>query len=209
MVKAANLEGQVFDRLTVTRRGGNNQRGQARWLCSCECGGEALATTTDLRSGNTRSCGCLQAEGRDRRTHGESGTRLYKIWAGIKKRCCSPKSTVWLHYGGRGISVCADWQSYESFRDWALSSGYADDLTIERIDADGHYAPDNCEWITQSEQSRRANVQRRGHMVMYGGRETYLKDACRMAGLPYKTVHARITRGGWDVDRALSTPVGG
>lgn len=161
MVKALDLRGQVFDRLTALHRGESNSRGQARWWCTCSCGGKALVTASDLRSGNTRSCGCLQSEKRDQTTHGGTGTRLYDIWCGIKKRCYNPKSTIWDYYGGKGIRVCEEWQSFEPFRDWATKNGYSDHLQIDREDPDGHYEPANCSWVTKAVNIARRNAHHR------------------------------------------------
>jgi hypothetical protein len=157
MVAAAKLEGQVFDRLTVLGRNGSNKRGTALWLCRCSCGRETTVNTVDLRSGNTRSCGCLQAEARDQTTHGGVGTRLYSIWCGIKARCENPNSAIYKYYGGKGVTLCAEWQDFSRFREWAMSNGYADDLQIDREKSHLGYEPGNCEWVTKSENIARRN----------------------------------------------------
>jgi hypothetical protein len=209
MAKALDLRGQVFDRLTALHREENDSRGRARWLCRCSCGGSTTAIAADLRNGNTRSCGCLQAERRAERvkantTHGGARTRIYGIWCGIKARCYNPKSAVWRYYGGKGISLCDEWHSFDAFRDWSFANGYRDDLTIDRIHNDGHYEPGNCRWVTQATQKGNQTSNR---MVEYMGENIHLKEACRRAGLPYKTVHRRIVKLGWEDAKALSTPV--
>jgi len=127
------------------------------WRCRCDCGRESIVAGNSLKRGHTKSCGCLQRElaAARLRTHGEEGTRPYRIWSNMKARCSNPKTSHWEHYGGRGISVCAEWRSsYEAFRGWALAHGYRDDLSIDRIDVNGNYEPSNCRWATQSEQVR-------------------------------------------------------
>jgi hypothetical protein len=137
------------------------------WLCECECGTKKPVSRNTLSSGKSLSCGCLHKEivaestPKHKRTHGETGTRLYNIWAGMKSRCYDSNQLVYPNYGGRGIKVCDEWKnSYEAFRDWAYLSGYKNDLTIERIDVNGNYYPNNCTWITLEKQAsnKRSNL---------------------------------------------------
>jgi len=147
-----------YQRLTVLRvLPGKHRRAEVR----CECGTEKTVFLDSVLSGHTKSCGCLQRElgrarGKANATHGEGKSRLYRIWTNMRRRTTSPRSNSWAWYGAKGIRVCDEWQDFARFRKWALESGYADDLTIERVDHDGHYEPDNCEWITASENFRRA-----------------------------------------------------
>ena len=133
------------------------------------------------------------------RTHGESHTRLHNIWLGIINRCRRLPS-----YGGRGIKMCDEWQDYIVFREWAHSNGYADDLTIERIDVNGDYRPENCTWIPREKQARNRRTTK---WVVYQGKTMSLAEASERAGLPYKHVHERIDKYGWSVEKALSTPM--
>lgn len=126
-----------------------------------------------LKSGNTVSCGCRRAEGLGDavRKHGLTDTRAYKIWCKMKERCNCPTCPSYPRYGGRGITVCSEWNDdFQSFYDWAMSHGYEDSLTIDRIDNDGNYEPDNCRWITKSENSRKRMLDehQRRHGLYHG-----------------------------------------
>jgi hypothetical protein len=129
---------------------------RSRVLCRCQCGAEQIVALRHLLSGASRSCGCYRAD-HPRIQHGESGTRLHQIWCGIRQRCKDPGSNLWRYYGGRGITVCPEWDGrYETFRDWARANGYGDDLVIDRRDTNGSYEPGNCRWVTYQENARNA-----------------------------------------------------
>lgn len=137
------------------------------------------------------------------KTHGESHTKLHDIWCGINNRC-DPKHVHSIRYGKRGIKICEEWQSYEVFAKWARSNGYAENLTIERIDVNGNYCPENCTWIPLEKQARN---RRTTHWVEYEGEKMSLAEACERAGLPYKQVFWRMRRAGWTFEKAISTPM--
>lgn len=164
MSRLLDLTGQRFGRLMVIQRAENTNAGKTRWRCKCDCGNVCIKATSQLRSGKTRSCGCLRKEtlSRMRTIHGLSGTRLHRIWAGMNKRCINPKSPYYYLYGGRGITVCDEWKhNFQAFYDWALANGYNEKLSIDRIDNDKGYSPANCRWATASEQ--RKNQRRNKH----------------------------------------------
>lgn len=133
--------------------------------------------------------------------------RLHGIYHGIKKRCYNRNSPRYADYGGRGIVMCDEWldpdDGFDKFVDWAMANGYKDDLTIERVDVNGDYKPDNCKWITLKEQH---NNQRGTLWVDYKGERVRLKDICTRLGVSYDTAHDRIYHRGWDVERALTEP---
>lgn len=128
----------------------------------------------------------------------DNHTRLHKIWSGMKYRCRHNKQ-----YAGRGIIVCDEWQSFAGFKSWADKSGYREDLTIERIDVDGNYCPENCTWIPFGRQAKNRTTTR---FVVYNSRVMSLAEAAEIANIPYKLAHGRIAKG-WDVEKALNTPI--
>ena len=201
-MKALNLSGKRFNHLVAIERVENTPNGQAVWKCKCDCGNTTIVRRSNLISGAVKSCGCLVHRSSKNRTHGMSKSRLYQEWAGIKNRCIYGTVECYKYYGGRGIKMCDEWvNSFENFRDWAFQNGYQDNLTIERIDVNGDYCPDNCKWIPQSEQN---NNTRRCVIITYNGKTQNLNDWCKELNLDYKRVHNRLNKLGWSVERAFT-----
>ena len=158
--KLIDLEGQRFGRLVVIEVVGK-QGCETTWFCRCDCGETKIATGGNLRSGRTKSCGCLLSEkSRERRlSHGHSGERLHRIWKNMKTRCYNSKSPNYKYWGARGIAICPEWRSsFEAFRQWAVQNGYSDDLSIDRINNDGNYEPSNCRWVNMITQNNNRSI---------------------------------------------------
>lgn len=156
--KALDITGDRFGRLVAMKQIGKDKRGNALWLCKCDCGGEAIRATSELRKRSNHSCGCLGKEhladmSKKNVTHGMTGTRLYGCYKAMMSRCYRKKDIHYNAYGRRGITVCDEWKNNKmAFIEWALTHGYSDDLTLERIDVNGNYNPSNCTWIPMKEQ---------------------------------------------------------
>lgn len=161
MSKPLDLTNMEFGKLKVIRRVENNKHGKSRWHCVCDCGNDLVVIGSDLISGKTKSCGCLLY------SHGQHGTRLYAIWVDMKNRCHNKNVKAYKNYGGRGIAVCSEWSNnFIAFHDWAISNGYNDNLTIDRINNDGDYEPNNCRWADcniQSFNKRGKNLRKYGN----------------------------------------------
>ncbi len=162
-----DLVGHRFGQLTVTKPVEMTPSGRL-WECLCDCGLTVNKLTTQLRRKSRRNGGCKRCEPISRAfahlTHGGAfggKTPLYKTWKGMRGRCENPNSNVWEYYGGKGVRVCQEWADFKTFRDWAQSHGYANGLSIDRIDSGGNYCPENCEWVTRGENSRRACADRK------------------------------------------------
>lgn len=164
-MKAIDLTGQKFGRLTVLERA-ENKNGYVRWKCRCDCGNEKIVMSYQLRKGGTQSCGCLQKErtAEAHKTHGLYHSRLHRTWTGMKARCFNPNLKAFPYYGGRGITVCEEWKNnFQAFYDWAMSNGYEENLTLDRIDNNDNYCPENCRWVTMAKQN--ANKRSGGHKL--------------------------------------------
>jgi hypothetical protein len=203
-VSHLDITGRRFGKLTaiyeLPREGG---RGPRRWMCRCDCGRERSARPTYLHSGTIRSCGCLLRETLLRRnqTHGKSGTPEYRAWCGMRERCRNPRLPAYRDYGGRGITVCPRWESFEAFLA-DMGPRPSPRHTLERINNDGPYAPRNCRWATRGEQCRNY---RRNHHIEHQGRDMLLMAWAEEKGLRLHTLIVRLRRG-WSVEQALETP---
>lgn len=157
-----DLTNQRFGRLTVVSRADNIKR-LTRWNCLCDCGTAVVVYGGHLKSGATKSCGCYNRELTSKRfaTHRKTNTRLFRIWQNMHKRCTYKKHREFHRYGGRGISVCKEWDTFDGFYKWATSHGYCDNLTLDRVNPNGNYEPNNCQWLTRSENTKKAWRDRR------------------------------------------------
>lgn len=200
-----NLVGQRFGQLSVLEEAGRSLHFKTLWRCQCDCGNIIVAVGGSLKSGNTKSCGCLK---RDvlrvlHRKHGMSQMAEYGIWAGMLKRCRNKNVPYFHRYGGRGISVCDRWLFFETFlKD--VGPRPSPRHMLDRISNDGDYEPGNVRWVTSKESNRnRCN----NRLLTYGGDTKTLAEWAERTGLPYHTLKARLSRYGWSLERAMATPV--
>ena len=179
--------------------------GYIYWLCKCDCGNETIVRGENLTSGAVKSCGC--AGDHSNRIHGMSHTRLHNIWSRLFYRCYNPKCVHFKHYGGRGIRVCDEWHGtggFQRFMKWALSNGYEETLTLDRINVNGNYEPDNCRWITQKQQMNNTRVNR---FVSYNGQTHTVAEWSEITGISYATLSQRINKLNWPIEKALTKEV--
>ena len=204
MSKLIDITGNRYNHLVVLEKA-RVENGVAIWKCLCDCGNITYVRGQNLKSGAVKSCGCLRKAAKPTLKHNMSNTRLYRIWAAMKCRCYTPSHHSYNNYGGRGIKVFDLWKnSSDVFIDWAINNGYTDDMTIERIDVDGDYCPENCTWIpANKQQSNRTSCQ----YFTHNNETKNLTDWCSTLNLPYKQVHNRIYKLHWSFERAISEPV--
>lgn len=203
MGRYIDLTGETFGRLRVLGREGINKHGQLTWACECECGNRKVTLGMLLRNGQVQSCGCLQKEitASINKTHGKAATPIYYIWRSMMDRCHAPKSHAYSRYGGRGINVCERWQSFEDF--YADMGDRPEGKSLERIDNNGDYSPENVVWADAKAQAnnRRSNV-----ILEHNGEKKTMQQWADQLGVKIQTIWARIDRG-WTVDRALTQEV--
>ncbi len=198
-----DLTGQRFGRLIAIAPVGKAKNGNYLWDCACDCGAHTVVTSSGLRSGATVSCGCYIREITSKRskTHGETRTRLYKIWVHMKNRCYNPKATNYEDYGGRGITVCDEWRhNYLAFSTWAKQNGYGGNLSIDRIDNNKGYSPENCRWVDNFAQG---NNKRSNAVFTIGGETKTVTQWAREYGINPTTVFSRLYNG-MDIVEALT-----
>lgn len=216
MSKFIDLTGQRFGRLTVIEKCGVATSGHALWKCKCDCGNHHITTSNQLRGGS-KSCGCLQreraSEAAKQRTGqncskkyaiGQEHYRLHQCYKDMLNRCYNKNNRSFARYGGRGIGVYVDWfNDFYAFRDWALDNGYANNLTLDRIDVNGNYVPDNCRWVTVKVQN---NNRSNNRIVNYKGETMTLHELSEKHDIAYKTLWQRVNSG-WSIAAAVETPV--
>lgn len=188
-----NREGEKHNRLTIGKYAGQNKFGKSIWECTCECGNVIVVTGTTVINGHTKSCGCFSREKQHAIRHGDTKARMYGIWESMRARCFSPNVSSYKWYGARGIKVCDEWNSsYDTFKKWCLENGYANDLTIDRIDNDGDYEPGNCRWTTLSEQMFNT---RRSVRIELEGKILNLKQLSEICGIEVYLLRQRAKKG--------------
>lgn len=205
-MRTEDITGLKFNRLLVLKRVENNKNGQAMYLCKCDCGKTIITRGNAVQGGHSKSCGCLQKE-RVSKTfykHGDSFERLYQIWADMNSRCVNNHYKYWHRYGGRGIKVCDEWKDeYLPFKEWAISNGYKENLTLDRVNNNGNYEPSNCKWVTRKEQ---ANNRYTNRFIEFNGEIKDMKQWSEAIGMGTKTLEYRLDHG-WTVEDALTKPI--
>lgn len=205
--------GMRFGRLVVCERLDdvihNNGERERVWRCICDCGNEKVVNENPMKYGGTRSCGCLYRETRPKKgfsaKHGKSRTRLYGLWGGMLSRCRNPKDDSYPNYGARGITVCDEWaQDFLVFEQWAIDAGYKRGLSLDRIDYNGNYCPENCRWATSKQQ---CNNRSNNIIITIDGEAKTLAEWCEVYDVPYFTIWSRIKKYGRDPVEALTTPI--
>ena len=198
--------GDIFHNLTIISREYKPDKKGTYWKCVCKCGEVVIVDASDLRKGNTKSCGCLKRKNSSDRwlKHGCSKEKLYNVWKGMRKRCNSPNNHNYKYYGERNISICDEWDDYLVFKKWAEAFGYKDGLSIERIDVNGNYCPENCmwaDWVTQE------NNRRNNKVLELNGKKQTMAEWAREYNIRYSLLKSRIYAG-WSLGKALSAPDG-
>lgn len=215
-IKLEDLTGMKFGKLLVIKESDYFYGKKKRcWKCQCDCGEIRYVLTAALNNGAVTKCkSCCrkqQSENAIRMSKSKPGytkTHLYISWCGMKQRCSCRKTNGYENYGGRGITVCAEWKnSFENFRDWSFQNGYKEGLSLDRIDVNGNYEPSNCRWATMKEQ---ANNKRNSHILEFDGQKHTISEWSEITGINKNTIHSRIEKYGWSVERSLTVkPING
>ena len=194
-MKLRDLTGQKFGRWTVMYRAVEKCGRRTYWHCVCDCGQEKDVMADNLTAGKSTSCGCITREktSESNRTHGDSKSKLYGVWCNIKCRCLNKNSKQYSDYGKRGILLCDEWaNSYEAFKKWSEDNGYREGLSIDRIDNNGNYEPNNCRWVDSVVQ---ANNRRNNRIFTLNGETHTLTQWARIYNIDPKIVFDRVYRG--------------
>lgn len=217
MRKEQSIEGQKFNRLTAIRFVGDkvcaNGTIKHMWECECDCGNKIVTNSNALKTGNTKSCGCLKMErllARNLKHGGDKAgiaERLYWVWKGVRSRCLNPKNPSYAYYGGRGIALCKEWNDYAVFREWALTNGYNEnarhgECTLDRIDNNKGYSPSNCRWANMFTQ---ANNTGKNRVICFKGESKTASEWARDIGISANSLYIRL-KNGWSIEEALTTP---
>jgi len=205
-VNDKQLEGISMSNLTPTGNTRHDDTGKKRRYYSeatCICGKVIWVRTDFVNKKN--SCGCIpNKRGTGNLRHGHWQTRLYTLWSGMKYRCDSPNCAQYKDYGGRGISYCEEWKSFKPFYDWAMANGYSDELTLDKVNNDGNYSPDNCRWTNRRVQN---NNSRKNRLVTVDGVTDTLANMARKYNVDPRTAERRLNKLGWSTNDTFKTPV--
>jgi hypothetical protein len=199
---AKDYTGQRFGDWLVLYRDETDKR-RKKWICKCSCGAIDSVNIDNLKRGASTRCQRCKGKLYSKRmaTHGESKTRLYYVWLAMRNRCYRPGVNGYEHYGGRGIKVCKEWREhFEPFKEWALSHGYKYGLEIDRIDNNGDYCPENCRWVTRTQNMN--NTSKTKH-ILYAGRQYTITELADQFNLSRDLIRDRLYKG-WPIEDAIS-----
>lgn len=188
--------GKHFGRLIVLDFDHMGKHGESYWLCECTCPkhNKLIVSRSSLIKRHTVSCGCYKSDlqRKLKTTHGEHNSRLHNIWGNMKQRCSNKNNTNYQLYGERGIDICDEWyDDFEAFRNWSVSNGYSDNLTLDRIDNDGYYCPDNCRWVDHYTQM---NNTRKTRHIIYNGETHSISEWARILNVSYNLLYYRLIK---------------
>lgn len=195
-----DLTGKKFGRLTVIKFAHSKNR-KSYWVCKCDCGNETITRSDSLKEGKVKSCSCLNHE-HGRPTHGMSSTKIYHVWASMKNRCKNPNDRNYHHYGGRGIMYCDEWEKFEPFYKWAYENGYKEGLSIDRVDVNGNYEPDNCIWITMEEQQ---NNKRDNVLITYRNKTQNIMQWSKELNVTFNLLYGRLHKYDMDLNKVIKS----
>lgn len=199
--KTLSSIGRKFGILTVLSFSYVSNHGDVYWNCLCDCGKTKVAMNGSLKSGDTKSCGCLYRKRKNNLKHGMVYTATYESWSGMLKRCTNSNSDVYRHYGGRGIKVCVRWKKFENF--YGDMGDKPKNKSLDRINNNENYTPKNCKWSTQKEQT---NNKRNNHRITIKGKTRTVTEWSDFVGIKKDTIFMRIHRG-WSPEKAVLTPL--
>lgn len=204
---AEDITGKKFGKLTAIRIDKVKRYKttvETYWLCECECGNFTSIEASKLKRGHTKSCGCLRRCSKKGYVTKSDYRKLYRVWIGMKSRCYNPKMDNYKYYGEKGIEVCDEWKDdFQAFYDWSMENGYDSGLTIDRINGNKNYCPENCRWVTRKEQARNTSQTK---SLEYNGQTKTFSEWSEITGINKETIKQRI-RTGWSSEKALETPV--
>jgi hypothetical protein len=192
-----DLTGRRFGILVAVKVNGKTKSGNSKWLCQCDCGKKTVVVGSKLKIGHTKSCGCLKTS-----QNGLSQTRVYRIWKGMIARCENYLNDNYYWYGFKGISVCEDWHDFQMFYEWAIEHGYSKGLTIDRINTNDDYYPENCRWVSQKKQCNNVSSNR---IIQYKNNSFTVSEFAEFLGYKYWTVWNRLKLG-WTPEKIATVP---
>jgi hypothetical protein len=212
-MKTIDISNNRYGKLVAIERS-KNISGKTAWKCKCDCGNITYVSTSNLTCNRIKSCGCLKLEKLLERstTHNQRHTHLYDVWKSIRQRCNNPKNRGYHNYGGRGITICEEWdKSFETFYKWSYANGYSTEnqkdeklkLTIDRIDNNGNYEPSNCRWVDRKTQASNTRIAK---FFTINGETKCFSEWCRIFGIHRATFDRRI-KNGWSIEKAITTPI--